>query len=188
MDRDRAFECLLLTVPDLATGYRKSFVADIFRGIPKRKVYLDWPWKDVTPLVARAIVMIDRVVYCRHFDFNLQFPDSLTYVIFGAGQEAHMTHYQVKEPDFDHVLSLDRAPCWLPEPMLECSVHLNFPDMRSAPVYCENPLLPGTYNVEYAGQPEVRPIDVGASHWFATNVVNSEDPCGASGRSEGECR
>jgi hypothetical protein len=59
-------------------------------------------------------VTIERVVYFRHFSMSFQPPDPLTYVLFGFGDEAHMTNCQTKEPDFDHIVSLAEAPDWLP--------------------------------------------------------------------------
>jgi hypothetical protein len=167
----------LLTVPALHLGQRTSFTADIFRGIPYQPVYSEWPWKHVVPLVANVDLSIEREIYYRHFDFNLKFPDSLTYVIFGAATEAHMTHYQVKEPDFDHVLSLKKAPEWLPEQTLQAGVHLNFPGLDSTPVYCNNPLTEGEHEVQYSGQNYPYRIVTGQTHWFSTKIVNAANPC-----------
>lgn len=167
----------LFTVPSVQTGARRQFRSNIFRGIPYKKQYHEWPWKDEKPIISSATLTIDRVVYYRHFDFNLTYPESLTYVIFGAGDEAHMNHYQVKEPDFDQVVSLKRAPSWLPAEDLEAGVHVNFPNKVSTPVYCSNPIPEGTYQVNYAGMPPSRPIEVGRSWWCSTKVVNLNDPC-----------
>ena len=168
----------LFTAPSIKTGSRTKFTANIFRGIPYEKEYHEWPWKKERPIVAKTTLAIDRVVYYRHFDFNLSYPRSLTYVLFGSGDEAHMNHYQVKEPDFDQVLSLRRAPSWLPPEDLEAAVHVNFPD-RADWAYCSNPVPEGTYHVQYCGQGPLRQIDVGTSWWCSTKVVNANDPCPA---------
>jgi len=174
----------LMTVPSLKTGERCSFIADIFRGIPKEKEYTHWPWRDVKALVASVRTTIDAVVYYRHFDFNLQYPEHPTYVIFGSGAEAHLTHYQVREPDFDHILSLREAPDWLPGWALHSAVHLDFPELQGHPVFCATPLENGrSYNVQYAGQPQPddhpKPftIDVSRTHWFSTKILNTKNPC-----------
>ena len=168
----------LMTIPSLHLGQRLRFTGDIFRGIPYQRDYPEWPWEHETPIVPNVDVTIEREVYYRHFDFNLKYPDSLTYAIFGAGGEAHMTHYQVKEPDFDHVLSLREVPAWLPAQMLQSGTHLNFPKLRSSsPVYCSNPLPEGEYEVQYGGQPFTYRITTGKTHWFSTKIVNMHNPC-----------
>lgn len=170
----------LWTVPEIAIGRRTTFKADVYRDIEhKRPRYEQWPWIGQTPLVRSVEVAIERVVYCRHFDFNLNFPQTLTYVVFGSGDEAHLTHYQVKEPDYDHVLSLATAPGWLPPAMLEMGVHLNFPALvQGARPPCRDPLAAGNHEVEFAGLQPRRRIVVAKTFWFATNVVNAVDPCG----------
>jgi hypothetical protein len=173
----------LMTVPSLKTGERGSFIADIFRGIPKKKVYDHWPWDGVTPLVASVRTTIDAMVYYRHFDFNLQYPQHPTYVIFGSGAEAHLTHYQVREPDFDHILSLREAPAWLPGWALQTAVHLDFPEVQGGPQFCAPPLQNGSsHTVQYAGQlqpVDQQPfkIDVSRTYWFSTKILNAENPC-----------
>lgn len=169
----------LFTVPRVASGRLETFEADIWRGIPFKKHYDEWPWNGVPPFISRVPVAIDRVVYFRHFDFNLNYPKSLTYILFGADGEAHMNHYQVKEPDFDQVVSLKSAPDWIPVEDLEAGIDVDFPEMRKTPpVYCTNPIPPGTYTVECAGQAtNTGKIEVGNSWWCSTKVVNMDDPC-----------
>jgi len=167
----------LITVPSLQAGVRKAFIADIFRGIPKELHYLSWPWEHSAPLVAQVPLTIDRIVYARHFDFGLEYPQDLTYIVFGSGDESHLTHYQVKEPDYDHVLSLRGAPAWLPPLALESSVHLNFPNLHQTMPYCFNPLPEAVYEVTYAGLPQLYTIEVGKTHWFSTKMLNEHDPC-----------
>jgi hypothetical protein len=84
----------LLTVPELTSGIRPSFLCDIFRGIPQVKEYGGWPWGKQTPLVQRVSLTIDRVVYFRHLSQTFKPPTYLTYALFGKGNEAHMTNYQ----------------------------------------------------------------------------------------------
>jgi hypothetical protein len=84
-------------------------------------------------------VTIERVVYFRHFSMSFQPPDPLTYVLFGFGDEAHMTNCQTKEPDFDHIVSLAEAPDWLPLHQLESGVHVTI-DGKQDLIPCSNPL------------------------------------------------
>ncbi|MDP9104850.1 MAG: hypothetical protein M3N49_02855 [Candidatus Eremiobacteraeota bacterium] len=167
----------LMTVQSIQSGRRDAFKADVFRGIPIQRDYPEWPWKNQTPIIAGASVRIDHVVYARHFDFGLAYPEKLTYVVFGMGDEAHLTHYQVKEPDYDHVLSLARAPAWLPAEALEAGVHLNCVDLPQD-MHCTNPLTSAEQRVTYAGLPApIYTIEPGKSYWFSTKIVNMNDPC-----------
>jgi hypothetical protein len=168
-----------LTVADLASGARRSFSANIFRGVPDRPKSDGWPW-DNRPgylVVGDVAVTIERVVYFRHFDFGLEHPKTLTYILFGAGNEAHLSHFQTKEPDFDHVLTLAGAPDWVPARKLEAGLHVTFPTLPTLPIRCANPLRPGVQDVQYQGQGATRPIRIGHTWWFSTKIVNSEDPC-----------
>ncbi len=167
----------LFTVPSVACGRVRAFTADIWRGIPYKKHYEEWPWDGVEPFLSNVSVLVERVVYFRHFDFRLGYPEALTYILFGEGGEAHMNHYQVKEPDFDQVVSLKGAPAWIPADNLAAGVDINFPTLPSK-AYCENPIPPDTYTVQYAGQNNTTgPIEVGTSWWCSTKVVNMDDPC-----------
>lgn len=168
----------LMTIPELATGERTTFTASIWAGIPVKHHYKTWPWKNVKPIVADTPLTIERVVAFRHFDLQQNYPESLTYLLFGAGTEAHMGHVQTREPDFDEVVTLMKAPEWLPAPLLEAGVHVNFPGMRATPVYCSSPFLDENYKVQYCGQaPAVYPLQIDRSLWFSTKVTNAKDPC-----------
>jgi hypothetical protein len=169
----------LMTIPDLATGVRTSFTASIWAGIPVKHHYpMVWPWKDVKPIVADTPVTVERVVAFRHFDLQQNYPERLTYLLFGAGEEAHLCHYQTREPDFDEVVTLAEAPAWLPAPLLEAGVHVNFPDLKATPVYCSSPLLDEDYMVQYSGQDTQRyPLKLDRTLWFSTKVTNAKDPC-----------
>jgi hypothetical protein len=85
-----------LTVPEMHTGARPYFIADVFRGIPQLPKYETWPWADQTPIVKGVRLDIARVVYFRHLSMSFDAPTTLTYALFGTGQEAHMTNYQTK--------------------------------------------------------------------------------------------
>lgn len=170
-------EADLRSIPELATGTRTSFRASIWAGIPVKHHYKVWPWKGIKPIVEDTPVTVERVVAYRHFDLQQNYPESLTYVLFGAGDEAHLSHYQTREPDFDEVVTLDGSPDWLPKPLLEAGVHVNFPTLRATPVYCSSPLLDPVYQVRYCGQPTEYPLKIDRSLWFSTKVTNAKDPC-----------
>jgi len=173
-----------MDIPQIACGQVTSFEAEIFAGIPPKKEYTEWPWGDVQPVARRVRVHVERVVYYRHFDYNFDYPHNLTYVLFGAGNEAHMQSYQTKEPDFDHVLTLAAAPSWLPKNKLESAVTVNFPSLRSRPVHLKNPLTRKQYQVQYQGFwtylgaqfTKLHPLKIGTTWWFHTSPVNLVPP------------
>ena len=179
-----------LDIPQIASGELGSFEAEVFAGIPPKDLYTEWPWTGQAPVIARALVTIDRVVYYRHFDFNFDYPRSLTYVLFGSGDEAHMQSYQTKEPDYDHVLSLAEAPAWLPKNKLASGVTVSFPTLRSRPVRLANPLKRATYDVEYQGFrkylgyrfADLHPLRPGTTWWFHTSPLNLVPPQSRPGR------
>jgi hypothetical protein len=184
-----------MAIPDLATGARRSFRASIWAGIPFEHRYPHWPWDGIEPLVADTPVTVERVVAFRHFDLQQNYPESLTYLLFGADKEAHLGHCQTREPDFDEVITLEEAPSWLPPQLLEAGVHVNFPDLPATPVHCCPPLLDEEYMVRYCGQNPKQstshhhtaassaggaglyPLKIGRSLWFSTKVTNVKDPC-----------
>jgi hypothetical protein len=168
----------LFTVPELIIGKQKTYTADIWCGIPYKKEYTEWPWNGLPPAIAGVQVTVERVVFFRHFDFNQDYPRTASYLLFGAGGEAFLTHYLVKEPDFEHILTLSSSPSWLPEEQLRAGVPINFPDIPST-LKCEVPLKNLKYNVQYAGYRSCGPleIEVARTDWFCTKIVNSTNPC-----------
>jgi hypothetical protein len=191
----------LYSVPDLATGDRVEFIGTIWRGIPNRPVSEGWPWAghDDLIVVDNVTVNVERVVHFRHFDFQLGEPETLTYLMFGSGGEAHLYHYQVKIPDFDSVVSLTSVPDWLSPRMLEAGMPVNFPDYpnkpaNGAPIYCNHPISEGPHRVQMGGpRPATEDpsdpgpmttgftIQVGRTLWFNTKVTNFTDPCDGKG-------
>jgi len=173
-----------LDIPQLASGEMTSFEAEIYAGIPKKKEYTEWPWSGIKPVFHRVRAYIERVVYYRHFDYNFNYPNNLTYVLFGSGNEAHMQSFQTKEPDYDHILSLKTVPYWLPANKLETAVTVNFPDMPNRPVRLTNPLAEQEYEVEYQGFRKYlgftfsdrHLIEVGTTWWFGTSPLNLIPP------------
>jgi hypothetical protein len=177
----------LLTVPDMQSGARPYFIADVFRGIPQLQKYESWPWADQKPIIRGVPLEIERVVYFRHLAMTFEAPTTLTYVLFGMGDEAHMTNYQTKIPDFDHVVSLFEAPAWLTDTQLQSGVHVSVNKQRTADeIPCTDPLpasdetTPAVCLVKYRGTGADRPIKLAYHHWFCTKIANDPqpDPCG----------
>ncbi|MEW6543168.1 MAG: hypothetical protein AB1411_06105 [Nitrospirota bacterium] len=176
----------LFTLPQAASRMRVAFTGNVFRGIPPVKDRYDsWPWEGVTPFIKNVRVTIERFVYYRLFSDNMDYPRSLTYIVFGASDEAHMTNYQTNQPDFDHILSLSKKPDWIPPAQLEAGILVDLPNVQRIPdkpptawVGCSNPLPKGsTQNVRYRAIGEKRPILIGPTYWFSTKVANQVNPC-----------
>lgn len=175
----------LLNLTEIQRGARTSFRGSLWRCMPERMGSEHWPWKGAPTVAEDFEVEIVRTVYFRRFDFNLNPPNTATYILFGEGSEAHLDHYQVKEPEYDHVLTLSEAPAWLPKELLEAGIPVNFPDIPATPggalaagaVHCTDPIPAGTHYVQYGGLGPGRPITVERTVWFCTQIVNSAPPC-----------
>ena len=182
----------LLNIPQLQSGYRRAFLADMYQGVPDQPKDLGWPWSDQVRksylVMEDVVVWIERIVFSRHFDFALERPRKLSYVLFGEGSEAHMTNFQVTPPDFDHVVTLKGAPSWLPKRKLEAGVPVQFDkdsQPSGRPVNCQDPLPPGPYRVKYAGQGHANyEVEIASTWWFSTRILNPADPC-ATGQGGG---
>ena len=180
----------LLTVPDMQTGERRCFIADVFRGIPQLQKYVSWPWENQTPIIRGVPLLIERVVYFRHLAQTFEAPTTLTYALFGSGNEAHMTNCQTKIPDFDHVVSLAEAPTWLSSTQLQSGVHVSIGAHRTAdqipcadPLPASNETTSATCMVKYRGTGPDRPIKIGYHHWFCTKIANDPEPDPCAGQS-----
>jgi len=165
----------LMTLPQISNGQLTSFIADISRGAPG-------PDGPNPAFIHNVRATIERVVYFRPFDDNLNYPNYLSYILFGAGNEAHMAHFLTKYPDFDQVLDLAEVPSWLPPQQLEAGVPINLPGFPNChedkQPYCSNPLTEGIYKVQYEGQEPIYEISIGNCYWFDTAGINMpHDPC-----------
>jgi hypothetical protein len=171
-----------MTLPELAGRLRTSFVGNVFRGIPTQDEYNDWPWIGQPPVLGNIPVSVERIVHFRPFSDTMNYPDTLTYLLFGAGNEAHMVHCQTKSPDYDHMASLQAAPSWLANDMLAAGVVIDLPDVprhgAGEVVRCGKPFENGaTVQVRYRSAGPRRPVTIDHTYWFCTRVCNKSDPC-----------
>lgn len=181
-----------MTVAEIASRMRTSFVGNIFRGIPHRDRYHSWPWQGVRPVLANVPVDVDRIVHFHPFAWTMSFPETLVYLLFGAGQEAHMVNLQTRMPDYDHVLTLSKRPDWLPEDLLRAGAMVDLAglprlgeDDVATGVRCKNPIADGErIGVRYRCTGPARPVSVGHTSWFCTKLTNNPDPCSGC---EGKC-
>lgn len=182
-ERDR------MAIVELANGSRTSFAAMVWDHAYVHPGDKAKPWETpgevlITPLIDETTVTVEQVVYFRTIDLNLNRPETLTYVLFGRGSEAHLHHYMVKEPEFDQVVTLREAPAWLSEPELEAGIHVNFPHLptdRHQPVRT-NPLQTGTplavrrngIGPSATDGPGRLTVTVGRNLWFNTSIANPQ--------------
>ncbi|MCL4798253.1 MAG: hypothetical protein KJ025_01620 [Burkholderiales bacterium] len=196
----------LMTIPDLASGKRASFRANIFQGLPpfgpedeQDPHFFPWALTRVEPIAGGFEARIARVVFHRAFAHHYELPEFATYLLFGEGGEAHMNNVQTARlasgpfeaaafgPDYDHAMSLEAAPKWLHPTLLEAgiivttpSVRLRDPQTRLPTIPCKQPFPKGgTLDVLYRGIGPARQVTAGASYLFGTAVCNSPSliPC-----------
>lgn len=163
-------ELELFPLPELPLG-RRTFVGRLFLGMPKQ--YAGWPWTGETPIVDRFPVEVERVVDFRHYDYGVERPAAQTYTLFGEGAEAHLYHRQAREPDYDHIATLQHAPAWLHPQRLRLGVRVEVPDLCGCVTPPADPFVAKrTWNVRYHGTGPPRELTVAHSSWFATFVTN----------------
>jgi hypothetical protein len=150
------------TIPQIGSGSRSAFLADIFRGPPKD------PTRDV-PLLHQVDVQIERVVFVRHFDFVMPYPPTLTYIVFGSLQRAYAAHYLTKSPDFDHVCELTEVPGWISAAVLNMGAEVNVSTLSSNVSLTEA----SQYEVTYFGQSHGFPLNTGSTVWLDKEMVNA---------------
>jgi hypothetical protein len=126
--------------------------------------------------------VIDDVVVFRHFNFGIDRPEDLVYVLFGYGDEAHLTNRIARDPDFQDILTLPGPLPQFSASQIEAGLELNFKGMRSQPLNCSSPLDAKVYGTLFEGR-EDAPVKVdltsGEYHiWYSTgNLLNEKDPC-----------
>jgi hypothetical protein len=162
----------LITLPEFFTGKRVSFVADIFRGLPEDP-------NATPPLIHNVSVSIARTVYFRPFDYILEYPRLQTYVLYGEGTEAHLSHFMTREPDYQQCVGLAAVPNWLPPLNLESAVTIHFPTLPyEGKTLCQNPLTAPSYPVMLHGHPVTDlSVSIGVSCYFDTSALNADEPC-----------
>jgi hypothetical protein len=164
------------TLPQIKAGTLRSILVD---------VYADYSNADASPVgsafASSVPLTVEEVVHFRHFDFNIPRPGHLTYLLFGRGGEAHLSHYIARDPDFQHIVTLRSAPAWLSPDQLAASAEICLTDVPSTPVSCADPLREKSYRALFQGRPDApATLDLNGSSsvWYSTgNLLNANDPC-----------
>lgn len=148
----------LFTLPDVASGRRTSFEAEI--------VIWETDNPDNNPrLIKQVTVTIQRVVHNRHFNARFPRPSMLTYVLFGRGEEIYLSHYLNQAPEFMHLLEVSSAPDWLSAEQIEASVLIHFPEVSQPASHDRSLLAAGAYKVQYEGKETIFNLTIGQTLW-----------------------
>lgn len=183
----------LMTLAQLKAENKTSFKADAWNAIPNKHNPPNAPWgdpenPDVDPWLADFEVKVKRIVHYRHVNLNSPARIHEQYLLFGKGNEAHIYHSIVWQPEYGHVASLKDKPEWISEDQLEASVIISINDLpwRNDRTYSEIPLESGKkYSVSYFGishyySPFGDPdstvpnyfIEIATTYWFSIWIVN----------------
>jgi hypothetical protein len=166
----------LYTLPQVKAGTLSTIGVD---------VYADYSNADAaptgSPFATDVPLTVREVVHFRHWDFNIPRPQNLTYLLFGRGGEAHLSHYIARDPDFQHIVTLRSAPAWLSADQLAAGAEICFSGVPSLPLACADPLRKGSHRVLFQGRtdaPATLDLTGASSVWFSTgNLLNAKDPC-----------
>jgi len=166
-------------LPELKSGRRTSFKADLWADYSNDQADPVDP-----PFATEVPVQVEQLVHFRHFNADIPYPDHLTYLLFGRGNEAHLSHYIARDPDYQHIVTLGGVPDWLSADQIDASVELSFVNHASQPVPCSPPLAAGSEPVLFEGMDEPQftlDLSGATSVWFSTgNMLNATDPCVAA--------
>ena len=188
------------TIPDIASGRKKSYRAQIFQGLPpfspedeESPHFYPWSRSRVLPLFDHVTVEVGRIVMFRPFAHNIELPEFATYLIFGKGGEAHMTNLQTGflesdkfdalgfGPDYDHVMSLAEPPKSFSPAQLEAGIVASLPAMRLRHREHGKQCIPGkwpfkrgdTLLMRYRGFVPEFSVTAGETFLFGTEVCSS---------------
>ena len=162
-------EDFLMTLPQLLARQVINMPYDMYTGYP--------PSGHATQIYSGELE-VEKVVVFRPLDFFSEssvYPPSLSYYLFGSGDEAHMSHYVSKFPNYQHELSLKAAPDSLTQQELEEGQIISIPELFLSPnesLPDDNPVTGQSYEVAIRGKKGLHAIDLGDTWWYATDELN----------------
>lgn len=190
----------LFTIPDVGSGRKRGYRAKIFQGLPKfterdeeSPHFYPWSPDRVEPLIDGFEVEVRRIVTFRPFAHHLPLPTYATYLLFGKGDEAHMTNLQnacqasgpfqaaAFGPDYDHVMSLAERPDVLDDSQLEAGVVVSLPAIQLRDPVTGHQTIPGKWpygkgdriQLLYRGILPEFTVTAGETFLFGTAVCSS---------------
>lgn len=192
----------LFTIPEIASGRKKSYRGQIFQGLPEFSHKAEenphfYPWSPdrVRPLLTDFTAEVGRIVTYRPFLHHLALQDCASYLLWGKGEEAHMTNLQNGRlssgrfetlsfgPDYDHVLSLRDRPLGLDDAQLEAGIAVSVPKIRLREKFSGEQCIPASKPIQpgeqvqllYRGIQPVLTVIAGETFLYGTAVCNSPD-------------
>ncbi|MFN3847156.1 MAG: hypothetical protein ACK4RZ_15240 [Paracoccaceae bacterium] len=192
----------LFTIPEVASGRKTTYRAQIFQGLPdfdhkaeENPHFYPWSPDRVRPLLTDFTVTVGRIVMFRPFVHHNSLQDHASYLLWGKGREAHMTNLQNAlmssdrfdalsfGPDYDHVLSLRERPLGLDDAQLEAGIAVSVPSVRLRKkangeqcIPATNPFQPGAQvQLLYRGIQPGLTVIAGECFLYGTAVCNSPD-------------
>lgn len=197
-EENEALGVTLMTIPDLASGIRDGFLGNVYQGLrPITEAdesdphFFPWSSKRCKPAMADVEVEIKRVVLFRPFSHGDLRPDHPSFILWGKGDEFHMTNIQTAErasgaldapawgPDFDMVLSLAATPDWVDPALLQAGIRASAADID---MYAPEDWKIGPFWDEgtpvrmlYRGEGSAHSVTAGPTYLAATAVCNSPE-------------
>lgn len=182
-----------MTLAEIKAGNLTSFKADAWNAIPDKHNPPNAPWgdpedPDVDPWLANFEVKVKRIVHYRHVNLNVTSRIHEQYLLFGKGNEAHIYHSLIWQPEYGHVASLTEKPEWISTDQLEASIMISIPDLpwKKDQTYDKIPLESGKkYRVlsnginnyfnpdgTLASKVPDYYITIATTYWFSIWIIN----------------
>jgi len=153
-----------MTLPEIVAS--ASFPAEAFVGVPgeSSKPYMS-PEVNVGPVVRFA-----------HFEAAAERPQTLTYYLYGAGDEAHLSHAIARYPDFQQELTLAGVPAAVGPDELVAGVPLSIPALPTPPEpVTADPLVDDGYRA-LLPDGTATTFEIAERHYFDATVLNELPP------------
>ncbi|MFD0274048.1 hypothetical protein ACFVHB_09045 [Kitasatospora sp. NPDC127111] len=131
------------------------------------------------PISGGFTARIRRVLNFRRFS-DEPFPAHLTYLLFGKGEEAHLTHRLVQRPHFEQIITLQRVPDGVTQADLASAPELTLPavpdDGHGGLPWTTRPLPARSYDAllhRTTGAPAPVTLDLGDERWWNITTLNA---------------
>lgn len=139
-----------------------SFPAEAFVGIPDEssKPYMS------------PEVQVGPVLIFEHFNPAAQYPPTLTYYLYGAGDEAHLSHAMARPPDFQQELTLARVPEGVGPQELAAGVPVSIPSLPTPPKPVTADPLQGDRYKALLPNGTTTTLEIARRHYFDSTMLN----------------
>ncbi|MCT2584519.1 hypothetical protein [Actinophytocola gossypii] len=135
---------------------------------------------DAKPIVSDVPVEITAVLHNRQFLDNGDYPPKPSYLLFGNGQEAHVTHYMTKKPDYQLLAAVSVTDSELTSAELAAGVLVELQGVEENHTPTTTPIPPGTVVRALGPQGKKVTLKVTHTHWFDTKELNGPTNYSAS--------